>query len=160
MDVMLRNVTIKRDDLEYKVDLGIRRREIDTDDGYHTESSITDIGDLSVFYGYDELDAESYVMMEGKVWEKELNALPTEMEAYDMLRKGYLAVKVKMEDEKVHSLPINVIKPDGKLKSGHSMGSTANFFLEKDGRRDFAIVNGYLINLQMPTEQRIKLKTQ
>ena len=158
MDVMLRNVTIQRDDLVYKVDLGIRRREIEGEEDYYTESSITDIGDLSVFYGYDEIDVEGYVMREGKIWEKELKALPTEKEAYDMLRKGYLAVIVKMDDQKIHSLPINVLKPDGKLKGGHSMGSTANFYLEKEGRKDYAIVNGYLIDLRAPKEQRIKLK--
>jgi hypothetical protein len=158
MDVMLRNVTIQRDDLVYKVDLGIRRREIEGEEDYYTESSITDIGDLSVFYGYDEIDVEGYVMREGQIWEKELKALPTEKEAYDMLRKGYLAVKVKMDDQKIHSLPINVLKPDGKLKGGHSMGSTANFYLEKEGRKDYAIVNGYLIDLRAPKEQRIKLK--
>lgn len=157
MDVMLRNVTIKRDNLEYKVDLGIRRREIEGEDSYYTESSITDIGDLSVFYGYDEIDVDGYVMKEGKVWEKEIIALPTELEVYDMLRKGYLAVRMKSEKEKVHNLPINVIGPEGKLKSGHSMGSTANFFLEKEGRTDYAIVNGYLIDLRAPKDQRIKL---
>jgi len=160
MDVMLRNVTIKRDDLEYKVDLGIRRREIEGDESYHTESSITDIGDLSVFYGYDEVDVDGYVMKEGKVWENELKSLPTEKEAMEMLLQGYLAVKMEGEKDKVHSLPINVLGPDGKLKSGHSMGSTANFFLEREGQNDYAVVNGYLIDLRSPKDQRIKLKTQ
>lgn len=160
MDVMLRNVTINRDGLEYKVDLGIRRREIEREESYYTESSITDIGDLSVFYGYDEIDAEGYVMKEGKVWEKELKALPTEKEAIEMLRKGFLGVKIKTEKEIIHSLPINIIKPDGELKSGHKIGSTANFLLEKDGRTDYALVNGYLIDLRSPKDQRIKLKSQ
>ncbi|HSJ66627.1 MAG TPA: M14 metallopeptidase family protein [Anditalea sp.] len=160
MDVMLRNVTIKRDGLEYKVDLGIRRREIEGEESYYTESSITDVGDLSVFYGYDELDADGYVMKEGKVWEEELKALPTEKEVLEMLKKGYLGVKMKSENEIIHSLPINIIKPDGELKSGHKLGNTANFFLEKDGRTDYALVNGYLIDLRSPKEQRIKLKSQ
>lgn len=160
MDVMLRNVTIKRDDLEYKVDLGIRRREIEGEESYYTESSITDIGDLSVYYGYDEIDVDGYMMKEGEVWQKELTALPTEMEVMDMLRKGYLAVRMKSEKEKLHNLPINVLGPEAKLKSGHSLGSTANFFLEKEGRTDYAIVNGYLIDLRAPKEQRIKLRTQ
>jgi len=160
MDVVLRNVTIKRDDLEYKVDLGIKRREIEGEESYYTESSISDIGDLSVFYGYDDIDVDGYVMKEGKVWEKELEDLPTEKEALEMLQKGYLGVKLETEKEKIHGLPINVIGPDGKLKSGYSMGSTANFFLEKEGRTDYALVNGYLIDLRSPKDQRIKLKTQ
>lgn len=158
MDVMLRNVTIKRNDLEYKVDLGIKRREIEANESYYTESSIADIGDLSVFFGYDEIDADEYVMKEGKVLETPITDRLSESKAYELLREGYLAVNYVDFPHEVHHFPINILQKDTKIKSGHSMGSTANFFLEKDGKLDYAIVNGYLIDLNSPRDQRIRLK--
>ncbi|KEO72174.1 M14 family metallopeptidase [Anditalea andensis] len=160
MDVMLRNVTIKRDDLEYMVDLGIRRREIEGEEGYYTESSIIDIGDLSVYYGYDEIDAEGYVMKEGKVYEKELNALPSYEETMDMLKKGYLWLRVKTVNNSIHQLPINIFQSTGDLKAGAKLGSKANFLLEKEGMVHYAIINGYLIDLRSPKDQNIQLKIQ
>jgi hypothetical protein len=158
MDLMLRNVTIKRDNLEYKVDLGIRRREVESEESYYTESSIIDLGDLSVFFGYEELDADGYVMVQGKTWTPSLDEMLTEGEAIDMLRKGYLAVTMNEPSRKQHQLPINVLTGDAKMKSGHTLGSTANFFLEKDGELRYAVVNGYLVDLKNPELKNVRQK--
>lgn len=158
MDVMLRSVSIKQNNLEYKVDLGIKRREIETRDDYYTESSIVDIGDLSVYYGYHDIDAEGYVMKEGKVWNMPMNVMLSNEKAYELLKNGFLAITYQKFPHEVHHFPINILKKGSKMKSGHAMGSTANFFLEKDGNLDYAVVNGYLIDLNFPLDQRIKLK--
>ncbi|MBS9525489.1 peptidase M14 [Litoribacter alkaliphilus] len=158
VDLMLRNVTIKRDDLEYKVDLGIRRREVEADSAYYTESSILDLGDLSVYYGYEELDAEGYVMTEGKVWAPAMDMKLSQKEAIEMLKKGFLGVTYDFYPDKTHDLPINILLENDEYKSGHTVGSTANFFLEKNGEKHYAIVNGYLVDLRNPEVEGVRMR--
>jgi hypothetical protein len=59
---------------------------------------------------------------------------------------------------KQHQLPINVLTGDAKMKTGHTLGSTANFFLEKDGELLYAVVNGYLVDLKNPELKNVRQK--
>ena len=68
-----------------------------------------------------------------------------------------MAIKVKNgEARQLHGLPILVLKSTTTYSSGWMTGSTPNFFLSKDGVLKYAIVNGYLIDLENPKEQEFK----
>jgi hypothetical protein len=58
-DFLIRNASIKQGNKKFKVDIGIDRVEVaaTSPEGFVVKSSIRDIGDLSHYYGYDELDA-------------------------------------------------------------------------------------------------------
>ncbi|WP_332911079.1 hypothetical protein [Algoriphagus boritolerans] len=75
----------------------------------------------------------------------------------DLLRQGYLAVKVKTgEVRQIHGLPILVLKSTEKFSGGWMTGSVPNFFLAKEGVLKYAVVNGYLIDLENPTKQEFR----
>jgi hypothetical protein len=81
----------------------------------------------------------------------------SEEKALELLRQGYMAVKVKTgESRQVHGLPILVLKSTEKYSSGWTTGAATNFFLAKDGKPRYAIVNGYLIDLESPKKQEIR----
>jgi hypothetical protein len=58
-DLLIRNAQIQRNNRHFKIDIGIRRKELDnerfTDFTYLGE--IAEIGDLSYYFGFEELDA-------------------------------------------------------------------------------------------------------
>jgi hypothetical protein len=58
-DVLIRNATIRRNGRPVTVDVGINRQEVNVDSArsFRYRSTIEDIGDLSTFYGLDEIDA-------------------------------------------------------------------------------------------------------
>jgi hypothetical protein len=152
MDLIIRKVGIEQGGNNYQVDLGIKRREIEADSGYHVSGTIEEKGDLSVFYGYHEINEEGLQFKTGNIWKGTYNSFKdiSEEKAIELLRQGYLAIKVANVDQKVHHLPLVVVKEEKAFKSGHQLGNAANFFLQKDGEILYAVVNGYVIDLKNP----------
>ncbi len=58
-DLIIRNVTIKKGETTFKADIAINRNErpVTGKDYFTTSSVIEEIGDMSVFFGTDEIDA-------------------------------------------------------------------------------------------------------
>ncbi|MCH6233938.1 M14 family zinc carboxypeptidase [Cognataquiflexum rubidum] len=160
MDVMIRNLPMKKDSLSYPIDLGIRRREIDANGAFYVSGGIDDLGDLSIFYGYEELDASGMEIIEGKIYETVFEKVSdvSPEKALELLKAGYLAVKVKeSEARELHGLPILVFKNATSIPFGIRTGGSPNFFLSKDGMLKYAIVNGYLIDLEKPIEENYRM---
>jgi hypothetical protein len=159
MDVMIRNLPMQKGDLSYNIDLGIRQREVDAHGSYFVNGGIEDLGDLSIFYGYEELDASGMEIIEGKIFEKEFEKLSdiTPEKALELLREGFLAVKVEeAEERELYDLPILVLKNSGSIPFGIRTGGSPNFYLAKDGELKYALVNGYLINMESPKKNDFK----
>lgn len=59
-DLIIRNITIKKGETTFKADLAINRTEkpVKGRDYFTTTSEIEEIGDMSVFFGIDEIEAE------------------------------------------------------------------------------------------------------
>jgi hypothetical protein len=59
-DLIIRNVTVKKGETTFKADLAINRNEkpVKGKDYFTTTSEIEEIGDMSVFFGTDEIEAE------------------------------------------------------------------------------------------------------
>jgi hypothetical protein len=159
MDVLIRNLPMQKGDLSYNIDLGIRQREVDAHGSYFVNGGIEDLGDLSIFYGYEELDASGMEVIEGKIYENafEKPADITTEKALELLREGFLAIKVKeAEERELYDLPILVLKNSGPIPFGIRTGGSPNFYLAKDGELKYALVNGYLINLESPKKTTYK----
>jgi hypothetical protein len=161
MDVIIRNLQMKKDSLTYQIDLGIRRRETDTKEAFYVNGGIDDLGDLSIFYGYEELDATGMEVTEGKIYEKAFEKIGdvTSEKASELLKTGYLAVKVKEAQEReIHDLPILALKNSTDIPFGIRTGGSPNFYLSKNGELKFAMVNGYLIDLSKPIPAGFKMR--
>ena len=149
-DVVLRHVGVSRDSIDYKIDLSVNRNEQTDDRDYYVQSHIADVGDLQEVYGYDELDAEGYHFMQGRIHPRIVNSADeiSPEQAMDFLRQGYHAVQVaKMPESRHHQLPLIMFYQRKPLAASPSLGSAANFFLARDGKPAYAVINGYLIDL-------------
>ena len=159
MDLIIEEVQVPVEGAFFPVDLAIRRRDITSGSTYYMVGSIEDLGDMQVFFGMETLDASGMSYSEGKVYETTFESIDqlSELKAMELLRAGYLAVKVKNSPKNtLHQLPINVLADSETLSAGWKTGSTPNFFLLKEGELKYAIINGYLIDLKNPKIQEFK----
>jgi hypothetical protein len=159
MDLIINEMQVKVQDKLYPVDLAIRRRETDSNGSYYMAGSVEDLGDMQVFFGLETLDATGLVYTEGKFYPTAFESVKdiTQEKALELLRQGFLAVKVKTgEARQIHTLPVLVLKTTEKFAAGWMTGSTPNFFLAKDGVLKYAVVNGYLIDLANPKVQEFR----
>ncbi len=158
-DVLLRNVGASRDSLSYKVDLSIFRDEYTTDRDYYVRSRIGDVGDLKENYGYDELDAEGYHFLPGKVHPRVYGSVAEVplAQAIELLRQGYSAIQVANAPEnRQHGLPLVVFTQRAPTPASPNLGREANFFLARQGVPAYAVINGYLIDLSATPTQEFK----
>lgn len=152
MDLLIRNVSVTTAGHSYSTDIGLRRAARYTAERRYYRGTVSDWGDLSIYHGYEELDATGLTAIPGKVWEEEkpLEELSRE-EAIGLLRDGYLGVKTSTENTgKLHQLPLLIFSGDAPPNLEPSLENAPNFFLVKDQKYRYAIVNGYLIDLQNP----------
>lgn len=159
MDLIINEMQVKVKGEWYPLDIAVRRRETENAAGYFMSASVEDLGDMQIFFGFETLDATGLQYLEGKVYATPFESVKdiSEEKAIELLRQGFMAVKVKNgEARQVHSLPILVLKTSEKYSSGWTTGAATNFFLAEDGKPRYAVVNGYLIDLENPKKQEIR----
>lgn len=145
----------------YILDLGINHHEVpDNKGGFYYRSQIADQGDLSTNFGYYDHDFSGYKVVFGKIHAKTFNSL-SDVEKLDplaLLSEGYSYVKVRSLPEKTNhiNLPLNIVSEKFKMPSKINVGSNPNFFLYKDGRLRYAVINGFLIDLAQYQPGRVK----
>jgi hypothetical protein len=157
MDLVIQEMQVPVNGTWYPVDLGIRRREIEGKAGYSFAGSVEDLGDMQVFFGLETLDATGLQYKEGKVYPTPFETVKevSVEKAMELLGQGYLAIQVKKDTARaLHGLPLVVLKSATTYSGGWTTGATPNFFLTKDGKYEYALVNGYLIDLdRIPKEK-------
>jgi hypothetical protein len=134
----------------YILDVGINHNEIPHpgEKGYYLQGRITDLGDLSTFYGYDTFDATEYKMVPGSIYPRILENLADldKLNYYDILSKGYSYIKIKNLPSGKRSTihPVQIVSENFKVPTRLSTGTDPTFFLEKNGKKEFAVINGFL----------------
>lgn len=150
-DLLIRNLTYKNDTIEYKTDLAINQDQYSLDSGrYYLRGRIEDVGDLQESNGYMELNADGYTFTEGKFYEKTFKSIDkiTPKIAYDLIRAGYYGARIEeMPQDRRYELPLLILKNAPEPGGGMYLGMPANFFLSKNGKLHYAVINGYLIDL-------------
>lgn len=159
-DLKLEKVTYPLMGKDYMLDLGIHRLEVDLEDhnDFWYSSRIIDQGDLSTYYGYETFNAEGYKVVPGKVYPEIMKSenFPGPEEFFNLLKKGYTYLKVKnLSTEKPYSpLPMNLIQENYKMPEFRlAVGNNPTFLLEKDGKAEYAVINGFLIDLNKSFKQ-------
>ena len=156
-ELVIRNITHEMDSFSYKTDVSIKQDEINLpEDDYYIRGRVDDVGDLKESYGFQELNAEGLTFQEGKVYDKLIESIEIlrTKDALTLLKKGYFAINVKQSPKKrKYNLPIYILNKNQPPIGGLLIGMPANFFLRKDDTLKYAIINGYLIDLENFTEQ-------
>lgn len=160
-DLKLTGLTYELRGQEYIIDLGINHQEVPGGSkGYYYRSQIADQGDLSTNYGYREHDFSGYKIIFGKTHPKIFNTVK-DVEQFDLkplLKGGYSYVKVRDLPGKTQhlNLPVNVVGEKFKVPSKLNVGNNPNFFLSKDGIIQYAVINGFIIDLENYNRDSVK----
>lgn len=140
---------------DYILDIGINHLEVEDKhhETFYNVGSIVEKGDLSTYYGYETLDATGYRLIEGKVHPETIQTMEDlkAMDIYGLLKSGYTYVRLAQysSNDKEVPMPINILSKDQKVPGFYvNIGNNPNFVLQKDGIVDYAVVNGFLINLK------------
>ena len=140
---------------EYVLDIGINLLEVEKEGSrdFWYSSRIIDQGDLSTYYGYETLDAKGLTITPGKVYTEVLKSISglQDLDMLSLLRSGY--TYVRMENIPAETLespfPVHLV---GKLfelpEFNLQVGINPTFLLEKEGSLRYAVINGFLIDLE------------
>lgn len=149
-DVVLRNLTLEKNGSKIKIDIGINFEEVLDDDKKtsYKKATIEDVGDLSVFFGYTDVDLSGYEIHDAKTY-NEKSFTVDELKKIDIsefYKKGFLNFILKKTINKEWiDIPINLISNNKKeIKTKIQPGAKPNFVLKKNGKIDYVIVNGFL----------------
>ena len=153
-DLKIENATYMLLGNDFTIDLGINCSEIDnaSHSDYYTIGRIKDQGDLSTYYAYNTFDASDYTIVQGKIFPKTIKSLEKlyKLNSYDLLKSGYTYIRMKKLPKDVYDLtePIIIVNKDFKLpKFKLLVGTKSTFLLQKSGKIEYAVINGYLIDL-------------
>jgi len=137
----------------YKLDLGIHRWEIEDADHryFHYLSRISDIGDLSTFYGYETLDGNDLRIVAPQVYEN-IQTMSTikDLPFKDLLKAGYGYIQVSdlESDIQYSKYPMHLIHEGYRPRFSIDRNAQPTFFLEEAGTLRYAVINGFLVDLQ------------
>lgn len=100
-DVLVREVRVQREDQWFTVDLGFRRSEINNADAtnYYYRGSLSDMGDLSTFFAYEEVAGSGMEAVAAGV-HPNIFSTPAELQALDpvvLLREGIGYVRLRQK---------------------------------------------------------------
>src|SRR5690606_12924933 len=135
---------------EYKIDIGINRDEENYNGAkdFYYKAAVEDLGDLSVFYGYEEKNLEGMEITTGKTYPEAFNSLKEleEMDFKKLYNEGYTNVIL---NEKISSrftkLPVNIFyKTNEGESSAIKPGGKANFIIKKGNEVKYVIINGFV----------------
>ncbi|WP_299701266.1 M14 metallopeptidase family protein [uncultured Pontibacter sp.] len=155
-DLVIRHARYAENGRETLLDIGINRLEVDAPNhmGFYHSSAVEELGDMSVFHGYEELDATGLQLVPGKVYDQALERMDelTPALGTELLKQGYTTIRVRhlpgvLPDPS--SLPLNVTGMESIVNHQLTLDEPANFILQDDsGHAKYAILNGFVYDLQ------------
>ena len=149
-DLLIKNGYELRDGKRYTLDIGIFRPEKMEGNKLTTSAYLADFGDLSTYYGYEELNAEGMEIQVGKVYPKTLDTVKDidPEQASKWLSEGYTTIKLKKlpSGEISTELPFHFVSEDYSPKKLLDLGSSQPLLLLEEGEVQFLIINGVTIS--------------
>ncbi len=161
MDLVLRNLRYKNNGYEYFVDIGIIRTEINgsLSSEYFVKSSIEEIGDLSILFGYEDLDLMGMEVIPGKTFPEEFSSIEDfkKMNIHSLYADGYTNIILSDNNlnEEITELPINIIKKSKTIDTSIKVGSPANLIIQRENKIIYIVLNGFLYD---PSRQTGSIK--
>ncbi|WP_159469309.1 M14 family zinc carboxypeptidase [Dyadobacter sp. 3J3] len=158
-DLVVRGATIMKGGKSFLSDLGINRNEINYSNAekFFYSGKVEEYGDLSTVFGTEEINASGMVLENGKVYPTPINT-PEELKKLnvkDLLKQGYVYVKMANPDNEKPSLSFVYDQPFHVLRTGKmppsttpEIGSFGTFLLKKNDIVRYAIVNGFVYDME------------
>jgi hypothetical protein len=162
-DLILREVQVARGGKWYTMDIAFRRGEVqyEGDRRYYPRGAIVDMGDLSTLFGHQELNARGYQAVPGKFYHSPLASVKDlkDLDIPALLLEGYTDFFIIdwPQDKRFHELPLRLIKEFRPAERAVQPGGNPSLLLRKDGRFDYAVINGFLFDLRQAGQLREKV---
>ncbi|TXB62587.1 M14 family zinc carboxypeptidase [Phaeodactylibacter luteus] len=153
-DLLIRGAAWEHEGQTYTIDLAFRQREVGYGDyrSFYHRGSITDLGDLSTYHGYQELEATGLQVRPGKVYPKVFPALSSLPKSglKKWLRQGYTTFEVegKVDPALTAGWPVEVVQAGRATANRVELYTNPSLLLMRDGAPAFAIINGALFALE------------
>lgn len=153
-NLIIRNLNVVKNKKTYKADIAYVYNEVNIN-GYkdfYYKNSIDEIGDLSVFYGYQEIDCEGMTAEEGKVYPQKLGELEEikKLNMSDLYKEGYTSVqleKSKVTDD-FTNLGINILLKTNKIDKKVEMGKNPDIVIRQNGKVRYVVINGFVHDVE------------
>lgn len=153
--LLLRNVVVEKEGKDYLMDIAYKSYEAEYNHfrEYYFYNQIEDMGDLSVFHGYQELDAQGMRAVPGLLYPHVFDKVE-DLKYLDMLtilKQGYTNVKLREvpNDNRYHQLPIRLTSISRNITNNIELNRSSDFLLQaEDGSYRYAVVNGFLFDLK------------
>ncbi|TLV00441.1 M14 family zinc carboxypeptidase [Dyadobacter luticola] len=158
-DLVVRNATVRQSGKSFTADFGINRNEVSYSNAtkFFYYSKIEDFGDLHPQYGSQELDATGLTVEKGKIYPtayKNVSEI-SKLNALNLLKEGYTYVRLA-PDANTRALglyfttsPLHILRAGQPAPSGTpGLGNTATFILKKGSQVKYAVVNGFVYDLE------------
>lgn len=159
-DLIIRNAEMPKDGNSYLIDLSIhyQLRHINDSTSYYT-SVINEIGDLSLQYGYEEIDAEGLQIYPGEIYPDTLQNFDEvkKLNFQQLLKQGYTDVIIREEYALPYSeiVPVNIISAAG-YENNIALWHTPNLILKDGDDVKYAIVNGFPYHVEQANPNAIR----
>ncbi len=157
-DLVVRNATVRQSGKTFTTDLGINRNEVSYSNAtkFFYYSKIEDFGDLHPQYGSEEIDAKGLTLEKGKVYPtamKNISAV-SQLNALNLLKEGYTYVRLASDSNSralgiyYTTAPLHILRNGQAAPSGvPGLGNTATFILKKGNTVKYAVINGFVYDL-------------
>ncbi|MBD2702685.1 peptidase M14 [Spirosoma sp. BT702] len=147
-DVLIRNATTMRDGHPVRVDIGINHHEVSDKSArsFHYRSAIEDIGDLSTFFGIDEIDATGLTLIPATIHPDTLDSVAelSKLDLPNLRQNGVLAFKVKKAQQGVFpSQSIHVLHEGNLPAQPLELEQIPTFLLKNGNQVQYRFVNGF-----------------
>lgn len=152
-DLKIENLTYELLGNTYTIDLGINRHEIDNEDftDFHYVSEVSDMGDLSTFYGYETVNAKGLTYETGQTLiqsNKKYSSL-SDLDFDEILKKGVTTIKLDSLPNQLpfSPYPVNLTISPEKIDKKLKPGMPATFLLKKKGVILYVVINGFIYDV-------------
>ncbi len=161
-DLKVTNLSFSYLSKEYIVDLGIHNIEkenIDHSDFYNI-GKISDIGDLSTYFGYKVINAENFTFQPEKTYPKIIPNFEEfkKLDFIKILDQGYTTISIDSLPAEIKFIhyPVNIINARNiKIlrnnvipKPPFNIGLNPTFLLYQNDKVVYAIINGFVFDLK------------
>ena len=152
-DLLIRNGMVEMFGKEYKLDLAVNLTEAPQNEhrDYAFIGRIVDVGDLSTYHGYHEIDADGLKIVPGLVYnEVQKNEDKLDDATLDQwLRQGYTHVRLKRlpANTRFTFLQVNLLGRHTKHENTIELGGLANFTVNQGKSPRFVIMNGQVFDV-------------
>ncbi|WP_460673549.1 M14 family metallopeptidase [Larkinella ripae] len=151
-DVLIRNAQLMRGGKPVTVDLGINRYEVNvgnaTTFGYR--SSIDDFGDLSTFFGIEEIDATGLTLAPGRIHPDTLRSL-ADLKKYkldSLVQQGVTTFRLATPSRATtHLAPVHLLQPTTPAVRPVQTGRIPTFVLRRGNQLRYVFVNGFWLDV-------------